>query len=541
MIILLCIIASALSQCFVWHNSNIQLYPGVNGTFTINARTKNPGYLAFGMGYNLTSSSIVMSDGTSCHLMVNHSTVYPIPCSHDNQLFINNFILTINATLGNISFIAEKVDGNSGLHTSYAYIVQETYNRCDTRLGLPGLISSYSIYSFLVVQLLLMVTLHFTISYSKMQPLRSRSVSLIYFLICTSIYAFGDYIETYMLYETYAKYGCILNAYLIYSLQQATFIIPVVLLFRYITLSNINMAKISISEHPTKSLSWFHRIIYYSKYAIPIFPILYTATFAFTLTLILSISKYQCSVGLESLLVYVHLIYCVIISLCFIALLITDWVINLKLIIRCKLKDYFINTDPHSFRLEQLSILLLVISFILWTLPIFDIIAKDIIVEIAFFFTFIVSGGISLLITITKSIYYKSSFKDKMTFWDDPVLKKLFKAYCQYEWSIENFEFKEQIDDFKKLTDDKSRLEAAQKMAHMFFTGGPLEANLKKSEMDKVTHAIVKNDIRSDTFDEIYRAVTSNLADTASRFSHSKEYIKYMRSKAESSSKELLY
>ena len=539
MIILLCIISSALSQCFVWHNSNIQLYPGNNGTMTINARTKNPGYLAFGIGSNLTSSSIVISDGISCNLMINHSIIYPISCTHNNQLFINNFILTINGTIGSISFIAEKVDGNSGLHTSYGYIVSETVNRCDTRLGLPGMISSYSIYSFLIVQLLLMITLHFTISYSKIQPLKSRSVSLIYYIICTSIYAFGDYIETYMLYQTYAKYGCILNAYLIYSMQQATFIIPVVLLFRYISLSNINMKKIDILEHPTKSLGCVHKLIYYSKYAIPIFPIVYIATFAFTLTIILSVFKYSCSIELEDLLVYVHLIFCTIIAFCFVVLVITDWVINLKLIIRCRMKDYFINQDPHSFRLEQVSVLLLVISFILWALPIFDIIAKDIIVEIAFFLTFLVSGGISLYLTIIKNAYYMKS-KDKMTFWDDPQLKKLFKAYCQYEWSIENFELKEQIDIYKKLSDDKARLENAKIISHMFFIGGPLEANLKKSDMDKVTHAIAKNDIRSDTFDEIYRVIISNLSDTASRFSQSKEYIKYMKIKAESSSKELL-
>ena len=449
-ILLIFIITINSLNCYIWNN-NVLLISSNNVTYV---RRNYDGWF----GFNINNNYYIANSSNLYHL--NHSKYISL---YNNILNSDYFIesRTIIIPLNNFSYIdlAENIytQDINRIHSDYIRLYS-SFSSFDRRLGLPGKISSYNPFSFLIVITTYVILFFLAYIFSYKEPLKSRSYSLYYCLIGDIIYSIGDFWEYQYTYEWYSINGCYIDAYIIYSFQQLTFIIPVLLYFRYIVMLNVNLRKNIMDDEINKlnrilNILLSRKILFFS-------PIIYMVVFMICMMIISISNNFNC-MNIITYNTYCHLTFSAICAFLFIILTIIDIILNIR---RCNIKKFFIDNDPFYFRVEQIFIIVVVILFIMWALPIFNILGKAIITELIFLFIILISGGISLIITIMIVIKDKIIFKPNMgniekLFNEKNKLYDLFFDYCEIRWSIENVLFKNDVILYRNSLDKKKLAE----------------------------------------------------------------------------------
>lgn len=453
--------------------------------------------------------------------------------SNAGSSFLVNYIM-FHFDVKNPSNITFVYLDNSLLHSRIATKVM-SYN-CDQRLGIFGMITSISVWTYSIKQIFYFTIFVLSFIYINHEPVKSRSISLILCMIANMIYCFGDYFESTLSYETYSQVGCFIDLYLLYLPQQYTYIIIVFSLLRYILMVNLNYKKnlfVKDVDNFEKSFFYIFVKIVLGKTIFVIVTISYVFIFAMFGLGILGLTSFQCytfTINLSSMLV---LVFCALSASCFFLIVLYDILANIKFFSSFEgLKTFFIILDPFRFRIEHISVLALVVTFILWAImPILEI--KVFLVDLAFFLAFLINGGISLMITIYRQFSKREvEVSQLVEVLQDRLMLEEFVKFMKSEWSIENYLLYSDLQKYSS-TKKEERKKLGQDIYNMYLlSSSPFEVNLRNESKLRAT---IEIELQGDlTFLEL--DVRNNMTDTLTRFVFTPIYVKFSELKKNSES-----
>lgn len=140
-----------------------------------------------------------------------------------------------------------------------------------------------------------------------------------------------------------------------------------------------------------------------------------------------------------------------------------------------------------------------------------------------------------LIITIVDLIRSQlMDFTDKknefQTILSDPEGLTLIKKFSEFEFSSENIQCFEMIQNYKLLKTQEEQLSFLNNFYLVFLSGSQseLEINIKGEEIDNVRVKISQKDVNEKTLDGVEKAIKTNISDTFQRFRHTGEYYKYI-------------
>eukprot|EP01080_Neovahlkampfia_damariscottae_P012003 gene12003-5403_t len=202
-------------------------------------------------------------------------------------------------------------------------------------------------------------------------------------------------------------------------------------------------------------------------------------------------------------------------------------------------KFFFIN-DPFYFRLESLSVTLLLI-FIIFTNIITSFVTwrwlTILLNSISLYWVVFIQCFFVLSITIFKSIskwfnclnkYSNTCSVDMHTCLTNSYLKSHFKTFCKQEWSIENLLLWQKIEKYKIISNYKKRKELSEEIFNTFLDSGSfLEVNITRSIANSFKYSIDNDTLNDDSLQNVQLTIETNLSDTYSRFIHTKEFIQF--------------
>eukprot|EP01080_Neovahlkampfia_damariscottae_P002736 gene2736-4145_t len=124
-----------------------------------------------------------------------------------------------------------------------------------------------------------------------------------------------------------------------------------------------------------------------------------------------------------------------------------------------------------------------------------------------------------------KSDVVKEEFLKLSEVLNDKNNLKYFKLFATSEYSVENVLFYEEIQNYKKLKEDKRNDRAAKLMDFFFQEDSIYEINISKKFITEIEENISKGNCSVDLFDKaLIDVVNSNLSDTYQRFKFSEVY-----------------
>jgi hypothetical protein len=251
---------------------------------------------------------------------------------------------------------------------------------------------------------------------------------------------------------------------------------------------------------------------------------------------------FKCKNSISMILRLIHTFLIVSVILVNIGIFIIDIILNFKKLIKCKLYRYFIFSDPHYFRFEQILLLFIVMILIVWVSmsgsPFFF---KLLVTEFLLFYLLHIGGVFSLYVTIFLCIYYKLKKSNNShhasnleNIFNDEELFQMFKEYSKSEWSIENVFCKVDINKYKSLNSPKKRKILSEFICTQYLNSdfSPFEVNVDTKAIAQVTNLVQNSDktpLERDLFKEVEQVVDSNLLDTFSRFQFTKKYVHYVQ------------
>lgn len=222
-----------------------------------------------------------------------------------------------------------------------------------------------------------------------------------------------------------------------------------------------------------------------------------------------------------------------------------DFFIHCKMI--CKernLKRLMITKDPLYFRVEYVLYfagpILLLPSFLLISLLTFsyDGTARSVnVANLSDLLNYIlpivllppalyylaISTMFPLIVTIWQARRKKVVTHDELaTILADDSVKDLFQSFCKAEFSGENLDCWEDIQEFKK---DPSEVKAMELHSTYLVPNAPIEVNIPQSHAKEVLVKIQSGDVTVELFVGIERDCCQNMYDTFSRFAFSDQYV----------------
>lgn len=526
-LLLLILISSIFSQCYIFRDTWISVK---NGSITVSTR-KNVQWLGFRL-----NDVMIRGNGDGFYISPYHQVdkMELLPSTSKPLEFINTYKISyINPNTSNVAIAENTETTNINItHTTKSGSLLPS-SFCISSMGLPGKITSINWWSFCFVVIFYICLFFIAVMMSDKEPFKHKFLCFLICIFGELVYSLGDRIENQYTFEWYTINGCYVDSFVIYPSQQLTFVLPLILYFRYLVLLQINLNKIKISEEENivDNLRWHHKFFHRltSKYITIFVPIIYVSIFMIVMFIILAANKFTCNASTTTLNQLIFSAFC---AGGFVFLLLVDMIRIIPLLLRCKFREY-LNNDPHYFRLEHLSIILLVTCFILWAIGVLGKTGNMIVIEIAFFMTLAINGGISLLLTIIFEIYNRLKTRPdenegemKLIFsGEDKEFKKMFKEFCQKEWSVENFLCMDQIFKYRnaKLLEERKKIADVVEILHLN-DACQYEVNVKDSIKRKAALHIKGGNYQSSIFDDLYVEINKNLQDTYSRFVVSKPY-----------------
>eukprot|EP01080_Neovahlkampfia_damariscottae_P009326 gene9326-1413_t len=367
------------------------------------------------------------------------------------------------------------------------------------------------------------------------EPLKSRSFAPFVIIFCHTINLAVERVSYLQDFEWNSRYGCILTAFLRYP--------PI--FTRYLFILNINLFKVTLSKK-VRDDDYIEKMpliyIILKRLSSPMTFLLlsiflyFGCTFSEFIALIFYDLKCLNSVGDVILYVYIIPLIFANIFVCF--LFIFDITRNIKILLKCKLKLYFVISDPNFFRYESMLFIPNVVIIIIWTVTTnVPILFRLGITEYLLVYNVHLGGIFALYVTIFYYFYRKIRNKKLndseaegtlSRIFNDPFLLEIFSKFANSEWSIENVLCKSDIMKYQKHKTQDKRLKSAYFIRGQYLLDdSPFQINIDSKTFNNVAVLIdngLNVPLKDDLFDPILKVVHSNLSDTLSRFTATSEY-----------------
>lgn len=414
-----------------------------------------------------------------------------------------------------------------------------------TNFNLPSQNTVYSIPALSIVLIIYAITFILCVIFMKFQPLNSRGISPLLTLGFLFSQLLMEIRNLFFITEFQASL-CFYLSYGYYPMQQLCFIMILLYFIRYFAIINLNGNK-NVLARSNGAVSKFQK----TKMKILKF---FTST---KLTVVLVVVSYLVCVAIYTIalipngfvckfdnLTAIKIINNVLLILIYVITIATglvDMMNNLKLIVKCQLKQYIIKGDPYYFRVQ----ILLFIPFMVYSLCIelyhlfssvdyvgvivnypkyliFNTISCAILYIIEVLFPLVMTW-----ITLLQRKCRKQKNKQTVEYiMKDPELNQLFREFCASEYSVENFAAFVDIQDWKK-----TRNPGADVIFEKYLNGNDsiMEVNCSANDRRDVK-AKIDGDapLQNDVFKGVEKVLYTNLADTHSRFQFWGKYNQYM-------------
>lgn len=402
---------------------------------------------------------------------------------------------------------------------------------------LPGRILDYHLGIFIPTLVFYILLMILCLLFINVQPLKSRGLGPFFIPFFLALNLIVEFISNSFTYEVQITFRCIVSSYVLQPLLSACGVIPLITYFRYLLLYYSNLKKEKFINNDTitvQQLPLYLRMI--NKITNPIILLIFLALhfiiWSILVTISFAIFKFGCGSFGSTLNSYFNAAYAITYAVVVGLLQLFDLLINIKLVMKCELKRFYIDKDPYSFRLEFLLTILLFVIGVIWVfIP--TTILKIITVDLGLLLILWNFSLLVLLITIykwIKSKIEKNPQLDEMgKLFQNQELKDLFVEYCKKEWSLENALFYQDSITYRNST-EKKRSDIAERMKRLYlsFEMSPLEINVPAEKIQETLKKLEENQLGDDLFKDLEGLVAMNMRDTSLRFIKSYEYQLYL-------------
>lgn len=563
---LLTTVESLSYMCLVWRNSflyykNDSLQNGTDDLTIDFYKTPKSG--EFGIAFsndNLQNDlqNFVYFTSTNIYFYSNHSQL--------NQTFNETYNLdtSLYYKIDNIYYATFKISRNKfesfqyifftemdktthlviGWKISPIYDQSTNFNEnwCSPNyLGLPGRFFStwwFTCLPYVGFGILLIVL---CIYYRNEQPLKSRGeIGPIICILGSMINLVTDFTHTTLFsYEQIYYNDCFVSTFILYPTVIAMVPVSLFYYFKFIILVNVNAKKFQmVTSKSNEVLSIFYRILLKTttiEAVMTLYIFLFSIHFISSLSLY-AIFGYNCASNAFPIIKIIYLCLLLPLFIIIIILSVGDIIHNYRLLIKCKLREFYLISDPFYFRLIFLITPIEIIVLSIWISPLkYTATFRNILIEFGFAIAIANNTFLPLLFTmISFNFQKKSTVKNGIeSLFKTDEIYMLFLKFSQNEWSMENvlcqkliFEYKSAKIGRKKIVDD---------IYHRFLKGEEFELNIRNERLKSLIHEIdqIQNDnYPNHLFDELERDLNLNLTDIFSRFSFTDEYKGYLSKKS---------
>jgi hypothetical protein len=364
--------------------------------------------------------------------------------------------------------------------------------------------------------------------YRRTYPLKSRKIGPFLLIFIQMSNMNGYFLMSYWNFEQRNYYLCYVEAYLVYPFTEISFIIPSILLLRFLAVIRVKRMKIlqyqNEKEGAEKTLKLPLKFWILKKLGMDLVLIVLSIAIIviawICFTIVLAISNFQCSKLQDNLFVVVHAIISSTLTLIYYIAVFYDIIYNFIIYIvigKCQIWN-FIKSDYFYFRFENFY------SFGLYTMFIIFFFTDH---SDIFHFTlsgimrWYILGGLCLNPLVISIIRNCIRRKKKITgnkkkimdeLFQDPEMLKHFEKLCELEFSIENFLFRVDATEFKKLNQTQM-LKRAQEIFDTYYgSTSSYELNLTGKTVKGVKDALLAGIVNSETFDGTMKEVDMNLS-----------------------------
>jgi hypothetical protein len=459
------------------------------------------------------------------------------------------------------------------------------YPACKYDLNIPGRILARHWSIFYVGTLLNILLCIGYVYFRNDQPLKSRFFAPLFVVISVQVNLFSEYLYGYFYYDESVKFFCFINGFMSYSSIQLAVVLPTLMIVRYsillqlhlhkqkfinkvkklrrrqsgksftrlrstpVSIPNLNSTSDSENEKSkienvviSKTIRYIRRLllILQSHWVFIGAPFVWVFFFLIGQFAILSVSEFKCKPWTETYMRYHHVFFLAINAIAILISLIFDLILNLKNFFKCQWKRYYFDDDTFHYRMDMPIIVMLLPFVFLWLVIPLPYLFRGIVVDIMMFLSVGFGGGVALFITIIKKSIFliKTQRIDnkrlKMTIEmiiKEKLLLEQFITFAESEWSSENIYFKIDISEYKKKTDQKTKMILANQIKENYLVTGisPLEVNSTRKSLNPTLKQMEDLEFSNDLFDKIEAEVDANLCDTLARFIVSSEYDYYLK------------
>jgi hypothetical protein len=365
------------------------------------------------------------------------------------------------------------------------------------------------------------------------QPMKSRGVLPIVACFCQICMLLSDLFVLIVDYEFNEKYGCFFYRYIyIVFLNVNMFLIPIQM-FRYLLISTVNdkkkiLSKKIVDGEDCYSMSYLFFILKIMiKPLFSVFIIFLTIVVTCTIsTIIFASNNFQCDNSED---IFGHIsVY--LISAIGILLFIVIWV---NKIVKKKWDIY----DRFYYEIELCLFLPLIIcttiliNILLYTIQ-YNVYMYVVLNTVNIWLFFIYQVGFVFVLTLCQLFKKKTNSNVLEEIFKDKIKYDMFYIFTEKEFSIENILSYNDICKYKTIVDEEEKLHIAKNIYNLYFNGNNsnMEVNVARSLTLEIKNKINNNQLSIDLFSGVEKTIMTNLSDTYSRFSYSKEYVEHMKS-----------
>eukprot|EP01080_Neovahlkampfia_damariscottae_P010845 gene10845-3465_t len=407
---------------------------------------------------------------------------------------------------------------------------------CFGRVLGNGRLDTQNWISLTITQIFYIILLFLSFYYRNDYPMNTRSIAPFVVLIFQLCNNFLYHSMTYLDYEQRNYNLCFFEVFGIYPLEEVTFFLPPILLFRYFLITKAKYQKViqyQMDKRGEVKVSLPIRFkllkILGDTKTLIVFLIFMSITYQIIYFVTLAGFQFKCSNLQDTTIIAIHFSIITISISFYILYSIIDAVVHINLLFKCQILK-FIQTDRFFSRIELLFAFPAYIVFLIFNfVPHSDIIHFILSSLLRYILVFLV---VILSLTITIILSFKKIFlKKEMEYhqldaiFENDEYKESFEKFCVEEYSIENFSFRVDVMKYKKIN-QKSKREMAIEIIEKYLTSESLlELNTSTIKIDRIKNIIDSGTLlKDDLFDSVLNDANINLFDTYSRWISTKEF-----------------
>eukprot|EP01080_Neovahlkampfia_damariscottae_P011517 gene11517-4681_t len=575
LLLLITVFSVQVKTCILWKNTKIDTTFSTNSTvkFTVKSTDRQQWMgLGFGKNDNYLNANFIIFHHPNKILKMNSSNVVNLPITKDFYFDDSDWVSFDNVLQYHFNldaedlknqtylfFIKDKVqlsNSSSLLSTTTIQIESKKFkiltdeqSNCFGRVIGNGRIDAQNNYTFVTTMIIYVILFALLMYFRNINPLKSRNIGPATMVFIQYINMCGYYLQTYWNYEERNYYLCYIEAYLIYPMTQISFIIPAILLLRFLAIIRIRYQKILQYHEDEKQYKLPFHLILLKQLGTPWiliwFPVaIYIISTTF-LTIVLASNNFKCSKIQDTIFVYWHGFFASILAFFYFFLTFYDYAYNTVtylILKKCQFRD-FVRSDQFYFRFETIfgfGLYFIFMIFVFTDHP--DLIHFSLVALMNWYVLFVIVG-IPLVVSMFRYFIKRVKNKKKMTkenarivireLFKDSELIIIFRKFAEKEYSIENVLFRDDYSAYQKIKNEEMlRVKAEEILEKFFFSTSSYELNVRGKGIKRIQERLTANDDLPTLFDEVMNEVELNLADTYSRFIMSQAYIVLTQSRA---------